>query len=247
MRITRVFVEGPLCSGQRATLSDSAHQHLVRALRLVEGAEVQAFDGIGNAWRARLAQVGKRGSEIDLLEPIAALPESGLRIELGQALARGEKMDLVLQKATELGVAHIAPLITERSEVKLDAERAERRLGHWRGVLIHACEQCGRARLPDLQSPIRIEHWASALTAPLKLMLDPDAELGIAQASQALRRPDPCVGLAIGPEGGFGSRDLQALRDAGFIAVRLGPRVLRTETAGLASIAILQALVGDLR
>lgn len=246
MRISRIFVEGPLGSGQQVALSDSAHQHLTRALRLEVGAELLAFDGEGGEWRARLASIAKRGSEIEMLEPVAAQPDSPLRIELGQALARGEKMDLVLQKATELGVARIVPLITERSEVKLDAERAERRLTHWRGVLIHACEQCGRARLPELQEPTRIEQWAEALDAPLKLMLDPDAKMSIQHAAEYLRGTKH-VAIAIGPEGGFGSRDLQSLRAAGFLPVRLGPRVLRTETAGLAVIAILQALEGDLR
>ncbi len=247
MRITRVFVPGPLASGQHIALSDSAHQHLVRVLRLEVGAELQAFDGEGGEWLARIASVSKRGSEIELLDGVAPQPDSPLFIELGQALARGEKMDLVLQKATELGVARIVPLVTERSEVKLDADRAERRLAHWRGVLIHACEQCGRARLPELQEPSRIEQWAAALNAPVKLMLDPDAELGLLQVAQELRRPSPQIAIAIGPEGGFGPRDVQALRSADFLPVRLGPRVLRTETAGLAVIAILQALVGDLR
>lgn len=246
MRITRIFVPGPLASGQQIALSDSAHQHLTRALRLEVGAELQAFDGEGGEWRARIASIAKRGSEIEVLETVEALPESPLRIELGQALARGEKMDLVLQKATELGVARIAPLITERSEVKLDAERAERRLAHWRGVLVHACEQSGRARLPELQEPVRIEQWAASLSAPVKLMLDPDAEIGIQRAVDDLR-VSKHVAITIGPEGGFGPRDLQSLRAAGFLPVRLGPRVLRTETAGLAMVAILQALEGDLR
>lgn len=247
MRTTRIFVPGPLASGQQVALSDSAHQHLTRALRLEAGAELQAFDGEGGEWRARLVSAAKRGSEIEILEAVAAQPESPLRIELGQALARGEKMDLVLQKATELGVARIAPLVTERSEVKLDAERAERRLAHWRGVLAHACEQCGRARLPQLADPQRIEHWAAQVSAPIRLMLDPSGELGLTDVAAQLHSGVDEVVIAVGPEGGLGQRDLQALGAAGFQGLRLGPRILRTETAGLAVLAALQALAGDLR
>lgn len=247
MRRIRVFVEGPLAAGQRATLSESATQHLVRVLRLDVGAELAVFDGEGSEWRARLASIAKRGGEVELIEALPAQAEGPLRIELGQALARGEKMDLVLQKATELGVARIAPLVTERSEVKLDAERAERRIAHWRGVLIGACEQCGRARLPELSAPLRIEDWAVSVQAEQRLLLDPEAGLGLGDIAKALGNEPTRIALAIGPEGGFGPRDLAALRAAGFRGLRLGPRVLRTETAGLAAIAALQAVAGDFR
>jgi len=247
MRITRVFLAGPLSSGRQVALSDSAHQHLTRALRLDVGAELQVFDGEGGEWRARLASIGKRGSEVELLDPVTAQPESPLRVTMGQALARGEKMDLVLQKATELGVARIAPLITERSEVKLDGDRVERRLAHWQGVLAHACEQCGRARLPQLAEPQRIEQWAERIEAPIRLFLDPVGEWRLADLATQLQADGNDVAIAVGPEGGFGERDLQVLAATGFRGLRLGPRVLRTETAGLAALAALQAVAGDLR
>jgi 16S rRNA (uracil1498-N3)-methyltransferase len=247
MRRIRIHVEGPLVSGGRAALSESASQHLGRVLRLQAGDEIQAFDGEGGEWRARIAELAKRGGEIELLDALPALPEPALRIELGQALARGEKMDLVLQKATELGAVRIAPLVTERSEVKLDAERAERRLAHWRGVLIGACEQCGRARLPQLSAPQKLEDWAAQVQAPIRLLLDPEGERNLADIAAAIPQGGAELALAIGPEGGFGPRDLAALRAGGFLGLRLGPRVLRTETAGLAALAALQAVAGDLR
>jgi 16S rRNA (uracil1498-N3)-methyltransferase len=165
--------------------------------------------------------------------------ESPLRITLAQAIARGEKMDWVLQKATELGVEAVVPLLTERTEVKLDAERSEKRSAHWRGVVIAACEQCGRARVPAIAAPVTLRDWLAGRATP-GWFLDPDAERG-------LRDPEPGeLTLVVGPEGGLGDRDLASLRAAGFRGLRLGPRILRTETAGVAVLAALQALHGDL-
>jgi 16S rRNA (uracil1498-N3)-methyltransferase len=170
--------------------------------------------------------------------------ESPLRIVLLQALARGEKMDWIVQKATELGVAAIVPVDSERSEVRLDAARADRRVAHWRSVAASACEQSGRARLPSLVAPVLLtQAGAACVPGGLRLMLDPDA----AQAIRTL--PDTGeqdIAIAIGPEGGWSPRDLRGLAAVGFAGVRLGPRILRTETAGLAAIAALQSRFGDL-
>ncbi|HEX4854434.1 16S rRNA (uracil(1498)-N(3))-methyltransferase [Arenimonas sp.] len=241
MRTIRCHVDAPLSVGATATLSETATGHLVRVLRLGVGNAVVLFNGDGHDYDARLVAVGKRGAEAEVLGARALANESPLAITLAQGVARGEKMDLVLQKGTELGVAAFAPINTERTEVKLDAERAEKRLAHWRGVLVAACEQSGRARVPSLASPLGLAQWAGGTHAGLKLMLDPDGELTLAALP-----PTDAVTLVVGPEGGLSERDLATLRAAGFKGLRLGPRILRTETAGLAAIAALQSRLGDL-
>jgi 16S rRNA (uracil1498-N3)-methyltransferase len=191
-----------------------------------------------------LLSAGKRGVEAEIVGVRETGNESPLRIVLLQGIARGEKMDLILQKATELGVAGIVPVLAERTEVKLDAQRVGKRVAHWRNVVISACEQSGRAHIPDLAVPTALADAVRNLPADaLKLTLDPRAERSPrtwqAPASQALT-------IAIGPEGGWSPRDRDTLRAAGFEGLRLGPRILRTETAGMAAIAVLQAGFGDL-
>lgn len=241
MRLTRIFVDAPLSPGASLTLSESASAHLVRVLRLGLGDACIVFNGDGADYEARLVAIGKRGVEAEVMSRHEVAGDSPLRVTLAQAIARGEKMDWVLQKATELGVAAIAPLLTERTEVKLDAERSEKRIAHWRGVIASACEQSGRARLPSLLAPQALRDWLAVQASP-GWFLDPEAETGLHAlgASEALT-------LVVGPEGGLGERDLGALRAAGFRGLRLGPRVLRTETAGVAALAALQALYGDWR
>lgn len=241
MRLTRVFIDVPLWPGATVTLSESASAHLVRVLRLGLGDACIVFNGDGADYEARLVAIGKRGVEAEVMSRHEVASESPLRITLAQAVARGEKMDWVLQKATELGVAAFAPLLTERTEVKLDAERSEKRIAHWRGVIASACEQSGRARLPSLAPPQALREWLGT-QAPPGWFLDPDADTGL----HALGGVDALT-LVVGPEGGLGERDLGALRAAGFRGLRLGPRVLRTETAGVSALAALQALYGDLR
>ncbi|MBY4598866.1 16S rRNA (uracil(1498)-N(3))-methyltransferase [bacterium BD-1] len=243
MRTIRSFVDAPLSPGATVTLSELASGHLVRVLRLGVGDAVVLFNGDGHDYAARLVSLGKRGAEAQVLSASAVANESPLALTLAQGVARGEKMDLVLQKATELGVAAIAPMNTERTEVKLDAERAAKRMAHWHGILAAACEQSGRARLPRLAEPVSLAAYAAAETAQVKLMLDPAGELCLPDLALA---PGATVALAVGPEGGLSDRDRATLHAAGFRGLRLGPRILRTETAGLAAIAALQALYGDL-
>ena len=241
MRTIRCHVDAPLSPGATATLSETATGHLVRVLRLGVGDPVVLFNGDGRDYDARLVGIGKRGAEAEVVGTRELANESPLAITLAQGIARGEKMDLVLQKGTELGVAAFAPISTDRTEVKLDAERAAKRLAHWQGVLVAACEQSGRARVPALVPPASLSQWAGGAHAGLKLMLDPEGELTLA----ALPATD-AVTLVVGPEGGLSERDLATLRAAGFKGLRLGPRILRTETAGLAAIAALQSRLGDL-
>jgi 16S rRNA (uracil1498-N3)-methyltransferase len=243
MRRTRVHVDLPLAEGERVVLPIAARDRLLTVLRLRDGAPIVLFDGQGLDWPGTL-RIARGEAMVELGRPVPVATESPLGITLAQAIARGEKMDLILQKATELGVARIVPIVSERTEVRLDGERAARRVEHWRRVVIHACEQCGRARLPVLEPPVALPVFAetAARSQAWRFVLEPDARQGLAVGDA--RRP---VTIAIGPEGGFGDRDLAILRAAGFEGVRLGPRVLRTETAGLAAIATLQAVAGDLR
>lgn len=244
MRVTRAYVDQPLRIGQRIQLPDTAAAHLLRVLRLQAGDACVLFNGDGHDYPARMLRVDKRGGEAEITERIAVENESLLRIVLVQGIARGEKMDWVLQKATELGVAAIVPVASERSEVKLDGERADKRHAHWRSVVISACEQCGRARIPDVAAPTTFADALTGLPAEMvRLMLDPTAQGGI----QALPHPNHApMAIAIGPEGGFSPRDRDVLTAHGFQGLRLGPRILRSETAGLAAISALQARFGDL-
>lgn len=241
MRTIRCHVDAPLAPGDVADLPEAATAHLVRVLRLAPGDALVLFNGDGHDYRARLLEAGKRGARAEVLERIAVDRESPLRITLAQGIARGEKMDWILQKATELGVAAIAPVQTERTEVKLDAGRADKRLQHWAGVIASACEQSGRARLPALAAPAPLAQWAAGATGTLKLVLDPDGDCTLRDLPAA---DSAC--LVVGPEGGLSPRDLAVLKAAGFRGLRLGPRVLRTETAGVVAVGVLQAVLGDL-
>ena len=211
-------------------------------MRLEVGDACVLFNGDGHDYDARIDAIGKRGAGAEVLTARAVDNESPLRITLLQGIARGEKMDWILQKATELGIASVRPVASERSEVKLDAARADKRLAHWRSVVVSACEQSGRARVPGVAAP---QSLASALaTGPAMpgYLLDPFADQAIAGLPAAM---DQCT-LAVGPEGGWSARDREQLLAAGFVGLRLGPRVLRTETAGIAAIAALQSRAGDL-
>ena len=244
MRTIRIHVDHPLSPGIELGLPPQAGEHVARVLRLGEGAPLVLFNGDGHDYAATITQVGKREVRTRVEGMQAVASESPLPLTLAQGIARGEKMDLIVQKATELGVARIVPLLTERSEVRLDPARAEKRLAHWRAVAASACEQSGRARLPAILPAQPLEAWLAGLPqdGALRLALLPEG-------SQSLRSLafGPAGGLlAVGPEGGLGERDVGALATAGFAGLRLGPRILRTETAGLAALAALQALHGDI-
>ena len=242
MRAVRHFVDMPLVEGGSVSLPEVAVAHLVRVLRLRPGDRVRLFNGDGNDYEAELESADRRGASARVLSRTAVDSESPLSITLAQGIARGEKMDLILQKATELGVARIAPIVTERTEVKLDAERADKRAAHWRGVIASACEQSGRARLPELAWPRSLGDFLAQESSELRLVLDPNESQTLAQVQPA---PGTKICLLVGPEGGLSERDLAAARAAGFGGLRLGPRILRTETAALAAIAGLNALYGD--
>jgi len=236
MRVNRLFVEQPLHAHGQATLPEAAAGHLLRVLRAGVGDACVLFNGDGHDYEARIVAVGKHDAVVEVLSARTLTNESPLRITLLQALARGDKMDWILQKATELGVSAVVPVASERSEVKLDGERSGKRASHWRNLVVAACEQSGRATVPSVAMPLTLPADSR------RLLLDPDATKGLRDS--AVSGSDTLV-LAIGPEGGWSVRDVELLRAAGFIGIRLGPRVLRTETAGLAAIAALQSWHGD--
>ncbi|KAB7772110.1 MULTISPECIES: 16S rRNA (uracil(1498)-N(3))-methyltransferase [Xanthomonas] len=243
MRLTRCHVELPLHAGAELSLPEDVANHLLRVLRLREGDPCVLFNGDGCDYPAELLQAGKRNASVRIGAAQPVDNESPLAITLLQGVARGEKMDLILQKATELGVAAIVPVWAERTEVKLDAARVDKRVAHWRSVVISACEQSGRARVPQLSAPLALADAArAAADSPCRLILDPQGEHRL----RSLAIGGAAATIAIGPEGGWSPRDRATLEAAGFVGLRLGPRILRTETAGLAAIAALQAHHGDL-
>lgn len=244
MRIPRGYHDGELATGTEVVLDEALAGHLTRVLRARSGDPVQLFDGRGREVRAVLVALDRRRTTARVEALLPALPESPLRLTLAQGVCRGEKMDLVLQKATELGVHALLPLQTLRTEVRLDAEREARRMQHWREVILSACAQCGRATAPGLHPPQALPQWLAALAGAAgkeKLVLDPQGAMRLGDLA-----PASTITLAVGPEGGFDEDELALMRRAGFRGLRLGPRVLRTETAGLAAIAALQARFGDL-
>ena len=244
MRTIRIHVDQPLSHGIELNLPPQAGEHVARVLRLGADDPVTLFNGDGNDYSAVLCEVGKRTVTARVQHVEGLANESPLALTLAQGVARGEKMDLIMQKATELGVARIVPLLTERAEVKLDPARAEKRLAHWRAVVASACEQSGRARVPEVCAALPLRAWLDGLAddGAMRLALLPEGELGM----RGLPFGQAGGLLVVGPEGGLGERDVQALRAANFAGLRLGPRILRTETAGLAALAALQALHGDL-
>jgi 16S rRNA (uracil1498-N3)-methyltransferase len=235
MRLSRFFVDATLSVGEHE-LSEAQAHYISRVLRMSEGDAVQLFDGSGNEFRATLAEVGKKQVRVQVNESFAGQPESPLHIHLGQGLSR---MDWAIQKATELGVTQITPIISERCEVRLKDERAEKRQAHWQQIAISACEQCGRSVVPVIHAPVTLADWLKQTEADLKLVLHP-----VAEPLTSHEKPGSLAFL-IGPEGGLNDAEVAQAQDAGFHAARLGPRVLRTETAPVVALSIAQQLWGD--
>jgi len=241
-RVPRLFLERDL-GGDTLTLDEREAHYLGHVLRLKRGDELVVFDGNGTERAASVRGVQRRGAELELGATLEALPASRLDLTLVQALPKSDAMDLIVQKATELGVRTIVPVYTEFSVVKLDADRVERRLEHWRRIAQSACEQCGRHQPPAIRAPDALAAALDAVpAADTKIALDLDARSRLAGSADVPAR----VVAAVGPEGGFGANDWRLLDAAGFRRTGLGPRVLRAETAAIAACAVAQALWGDL-
>jgi len=239
---TRLYCDLPLSPGAEVALPETAARHAVTVLRLQPGDMLSLFNGEGGEYRATLVAVSKREARVRLTQFQATERESPVSITLALGISAGERMDYSLQKATELGVSAIAPLATERSVVKLAGERAGKRLQHWQHVVIAACEQCGRNRVPAVAPVQKFFDYLAAVDRNQRLlMLSPDADTPLKRVA-----PTAAAVLLIGPEGGLAPAEYQAARASGFEPVKLGPRILRTETAPVAALAVLQALWGDL-
>ena len=245
MRLPRIFVEGPLVAAQQMELPAAASQHLLAVLRLRVGAPLVLFDGRGGEHPARLVAAGRGSARIEVGGHRAIERESPLAVTLLQGLARGERMDIVVQKATELGVARIIPVAAARSVVQLAEARAGKRVAHWQAVAVAACEQCGRNRVPEITAPMSLVEACRLAAADAGTRLWAlDAEGGTPLAAAPPMRSER-IALLVGPEGGLADEELETAALIGFTRLRLGPRVLRTETAGPAALAALQALAGD--
>jgi len=242
-RVPRFFVPEVLSPGTDIRFPERAARH-VAVLRLREGEAITLFNGEGGECRAVLTGLARDRITARVVELFDTERESPLTITLVQCVSASDRMDFVLQKATELGVSHIIPIVSERSIVRVSGERAERKLEHWRNVIIAACEQCGRNRAPVIPPMVELHPWLASLPASgssgARLLLAPDGVAGAGSLARATH-----VTLLVGPEGGLAGHERAAAERAGFKPVRLGPRVLRTETAPLAAIAMLQTLWGD--
>ena len=238
----RFYVPAPLSVGTPVALPVAAAHHAVRVLRLQVDAPLTLFNGAGGEYAARIISISKSEVVVNIERHDAIERESPLAVTLVQALSSGERMDLTIQKAVELGVAQIVPVETERCVVRLQGERAVKRVQHWQQIVISACEQCGRNRLPVVSPILSIDAWlASGGRDTQRWLLSPRA----AQALRELPLPTKPIELLVGPEGGFTDAEMAAAQRARYEGVRLGPRVLRTETAAPALLAAVQALWGD--
>lgn len=259
--MTRVYVDAPVAAGKRVVVEGSAANHIARVLRLRSGDSLTVFDGSGGEFGARIEEFRKEAVVVAVEEHRPLDRESPLPLTLVQGISRGERMDWIIQKATELGASRIVPVFTKRSVVRLDEKQAERKLQHWRAIAVAACEQCGRNRIPDLAAPVDFfdmlagdspsrpdsagrpdpaGHSDSA--SATRVLLSPTGDLRI----DDLQDVGKGITVLIGPEGGLEDVEQEAAITAGFKAVRLGPRVLRTETAAIAALTIIQRYFGDL-
>lgn len=272
MRISRLYTPQPLQAEADVVLDARTGHYLQRVLRLRPGDGLVLFNGDGADYAAEFVGGPKEAIVVRVNAKLPAVPESPVPLTLVQAVGKGDRMDYALQKATELGVGAFQPLFTERTDVRLDGARLERRMAHWQGVVVAAAEQSGRASLPELRPALQLSAWLDEprpADAPVRLVLAPGAERSLAGfAADTLLRvgagqgagmiagqspstspvPVPPAGgfaVVVGPEGGWSEREVMALEAAGCVAVQLGPRVLRTETAGPAAVAVLQAIAGD--
>lgn len=244
MRTTRVFHSSPLKGKDRVALEGGAAKHLLTVLRLKVGAEVTLFDGSGFEFEGMLDQADKKQAWVKIAHVHGPVVESPLQVSLAQGLSRGERMDFTVQKAVELGVTAILPVLTERSVVKLDKDGGEKKRLHWQSVAINACEQSGRVKVPEVKPPVTLPQFLGAKPeGDLKLLLDPQ---GGVTAGVLPRPADGKVMLLVGPEGGLSESEIALAGHVGFQGLRLGPRILRTETAALVALSLLQAAWGDL-
>ena len=241
MRIPRIYTGQVLVANSPLELEAGPSTHIARAMRMRAGDQLTLFNGRGGEYTACVSAVDKKTVTVDIGAYCDTGTESPLAIHLGIAISRGDRMDWVVQKATELGVQRVSPLLTERTEVKLKADRAEKKVLHWQQVAIAACEQCGRNTVPKIEPLQSLPSWVSTTEADCKLVLHHRALVETGNGSTP-----STIALLIGPEGGLSPAEISLAESACYQALRLGPRVMRTETAPLVAMAILQSQWGDM-
>lgn len=240
MRIPRIYTPAPLALGDHFTIDGAAANHMLKVLRMEVGRQVVLFNGKGAEYPSTIISTQKKSLVLEINTEVIRSAESPLQIHLGQAISRGDRMDYSIQKAVELGVIDITPIFSQRSEMKLKGDRLEKKMQHWEGVIIAACEQCGRNKLPKLHPPKTVQQWGDELSCDLKLVLHHRAVTDLNSFNQP-----QSTALLIGPEGGLTDIEIDAAEHSGFSSVLFGPRILRTETAALCAISVLQAKWGD--
>jgi len=244
MRDIRVHTKQPLSSGTEIILDDFAAKHIGTVLRLNPGKFVTIFNGEGGEFKSTIIKINRNKITLLVGEHVKTTNESPLNIHLGIGISRGDRMDTVIQKSTEVGVTEITPLFTERVGVKLQNDKLKSRLLHWQKVCISACEQSHRTKIPIINSPKRIENWIHSVPAQKKIMLDPEGTTQISTLKNDNAIVD--ISLLIGPEGGFSVREVEIAKNFEFDQISLGPRILRTETAPIVAISIFQSIWGDI-
>ena len=242
MRISRLFIEQQLLENTLISIDSEPAHYLRNVLRLKKGMQLTVFNGLGGEYSAVVAEVGRKEVVLSIEQWHDINIESPLKIELGLSVSRGERMDVAIQKATELGVSVITPVLTQHCVVKLTEERRQQRHKHWQSIVLRACEQCGRNVPPRLNITTDLAVWLADDLAPSRIIFEP----GKTDTLKSFPKPDDQVAVLIGPEGGFSEQEIIAAQDAGFSALGFGPRVVRNETAAIASIAAMQVLWGDM-
>lgn len=237
----RIHVAAALVAGGDVVLPEGPARHVGRVLRLKVGDALTLFDGQGCEAAAELVEVERKQVMARVIEVRAGRAESNLAVHLGQAISKGDRMDYAIQKSVELGVAAITPLYTEHGDVRLKGEREAKKLAHWQAVAVSACEQCGRASVPVVHAPMALGDWLAARVEPLRLVLHPGTP-GILERVESIT----AASVLIGPEGGLSPREIEGAEAAGFAALTLGPRILRTETAPVVALTLLQQRFGDM-
>lgn len=243
MRIPRCYTDQSLVVGDTVELGEKTAHYLGRVLRLSIGSALVLFNGRGGEYQGNIASIGKKSLVVTVQSFVDVERESGLAIQLGIGISRGDKFDWVVQKATELGVATITPLITERGEIRLKGEKAEKKIQHWQQIAISACEQCQRNRVPTIQPVQTVSEWQHGVAAELKLVLHHRAVHSLTEYAIA----PTAIALLVGAEGGLTEAEIEQAMQHGFQPMVMGPRVLRTETAPVVACTLLQAQWGDLR
>lgn len=236
----RIYTPEVLSTNTKLDLESQASTHLVKVLRLKEGAEIRLFNGDGCEYLAHITVAGKKHAQVEITDVLSTEPKVGLPLHLGQVISKGDRMDFTIQKATELGITDITPLWSERCDVRLKGERLEKKMEHWQKVAISACEQCGRNQVPTIHPAMNYHDWAKSVNCDIKLVLHTRDQKPLSD----MQAPNS-VALLVGPEGGITDEEVELCIQQGFTGLTLGPRILRTETAALAALSLLQYLWGD--